>query len=195
MGARAEAAERTRQRILGAARESFWAAEQYGDVTLEQIAKRAGVSLKTVLRRFASKDALLLASSEAEADERAVPPGDLEAIVRVLSTRYEASMDVMLRYITLEPRISGVAQLLRHARRGHWRWLEQAFAPFLPARGPLRRQRVAQLFVMTEIYSWHALRRRLGLGARLAEHALRESLGALVACWAAESAAKGEPHA
>jgi AcrR family transcriptional regulator len=196
MGARADAAAQTRLRILTAARELFWAAAHYDDVTLEQVAERAGVSLKTVLRRFLSKDELLLASAETEAEERVVPPGDLDAIVQVLSARYEASMDVMLRYIPLEPRVTGIAQLLSQARQGHWAWLEHAFAPLLPPKGPLRRKRVAQLFVVTEIYSWHVLRRRMGLGPGVAEQVLRESIDALVSHWAALAASdeRGASH-
>jgi AcrR family transcriptional regulator len=186
MGARAEAAAETRRRILDAARESFMAAPFYDDVSLEQIAERAGVALKTIQRRFGSKDDLLLASAQVERDERQVAPGDLPAIVAVLSERYETTMDVMLRYVPLEPRLPAVARLLGQARQGHWSWLERAFAPFLPARrGPLRHRRVAELFVATEIYSWHALRRRFGLERGLAEAALRETLEALVERWRA----------
>jgi len=194
MGARAESAEQTRQSILAAARELFLSAAYYDDVTLEQIAERAGVSLKTVVRRFRSKDELLVASALTEAEQRSVPAGDLEAIVRVLSARYEESMDVMLRYLPIEAKVAPVAQVLGQARQGHWDWLEQAFAPQLSgSRGPLRRRRVAELFVATEIYAWHALRRRFGLSQRAAEQVLRETLEALVACWNTRPhAAEGE---
>jgi AcrR family transcriptional regulator len=194
MAARAEAAEDTRQRILEAARELFMAAPFFDDVSLEQIAERAGVALKTVQRRFHSKDELVLACARTEADERSVTPGDVPGVVRVLADRYEAMMDVTLRYLALEPRAPAVAALLSDARRGHWSWLEAAFAPFLPERqGPLRRRRVAELFVATEIYAWHSLRRRFGLERGVAEQALTETLEALVARWAAgaRTGAKG----
>lgn len=184
MGARAEAAEQTRLRILDAARELFTAAPFFDEVTLEQIAERAGVALKTVQRRFNSKDELLLACAQGEAEERVVAPGDLDAIIEVLCSRYEATMDVNARYLAIEPRVAAVAELFDRARRGHWAWLEQAFEPFLPARrSALRRRRVAELFIATEIYAWHSLRRRLGLSQQLAEQALRETLVALVARW------------
>jgi AcrR family transcriptional regulator len=193
MGARAEAAEETRQRILEAARELFMAAPGFDDVSLEQIATHAGVALKTVQRRFLSKDELVLACAHTETIERAVTPGDLRGIVRVLVDRYEAMMDVTLRYLALEPRTPAVAALLSDAREGHWHWLEAAFAPFLPARpGPLRRRRTAELFVATEIYAWHSLRRRFGLERRLAEAALNETLEALVAHWRAAPRAGAE---
>jgi AcrR family transcriptional regulator len=184
MGARAEAAEQTRQRILVAARDLFLSAPYYDDVTLEQIAARADVALKTVLRRFRSKDELLVASAQTEAEERSVPAGDVEAVVRVLSARYEQNMDLVLRYLPMEARVAPIAHVLAQARQGHWDWLEQAFAPQLSgSRGALRRRRVGELFVATEIYAWHALRRRFGLSQRAAEQVLRETLEALVACW------------
>jgi len=190
MGVRAEAAGETRQRILEAARELFMAAPFFDDVSLEQIAERAGVALKTVQRRFLSKDDLVLACARTEAQERAVTPGDLPGVVRVLADRYEASMDTTLRYLALEPRTPAVAALLADARHGHWQWLETAFSPYLPARqGPLRRRRVAELFVATEIYAWHALRRRFGLERSVAEEALRETLESLVARWKAAAGA------
>src|SRR5689334_15943416 len=187
MGARAAAAAQTRERILEAARELFMAAPFFDDVSLEQIAERAGVALKTVQRRFGSKDELMLESARHETRERLVEPGDLSAIVRVLSARYEETMDVMLRYLPLEARLPAVASLLAQARQGHWRWLEDAFAPQLPEPGsPLHRRRVAELFVATEVYAWHALRRHFGLGPKLAEQALRETLEALIQRWQAE---------
>jgi AcrR family transcriptional regulator len=186
MGARAESAEETRRRILEAAGELFRAAPFFDDVSLEQIAEHAGVALKTVQRRFHSKDELVLACARIEADARAVSPGDVPGVARVLADRYEATMDITLRYLALEPRSPAVAELLSDARQGHWRWLEAAFAPYLPARqGSLRRRRVAELFVATEIYSWHTLRRRFELDRALAEAALREALEALVARWSA----------
>src|SRR3954452_10773573 len=55
-------AERNRERILAAAREAF--AEDGLDVGLHQIAKRAGVGVGTVYRRFPEKDQLIEALFE-----------------------------------------------------------------------------------------------------------------------------------
>jgi AcrR family transcriptional regulator len=191
MAARADAAAATRERILAAARELFFQAPSFDDVSLEQIAERAGVALKTVQRRFGSKDALLVECAQGEREERAVTPGDIAGITRVLAGRYEEQMDVVLRYLAAEPRVEAVAQVFEAARLGHWQWLEQAFAPHLPARrGQLRQQRVAELFAATEVYVWHSWRRRLGLSRELCQRALREMLEALVARWQAPSAKK-----
>jgi AcrR family transcriptional regulator len=50
-------AERNRQRLLDAAREIF--ADRGLDVTLDEIARQAGVGTGTAYRRFANKDALI----------------------------------------------------------------------------------------------------------------------------------------
>src|SRR5919202_4501274 len=63
MGARAEAAEETRLRILDAVI-GLHMERYYDQVSLEDVARRAGVTVQTVLRRFGSKDRLLDAATE-----------------------------------------------------------------------------------------------------------------------------------
>jgi AcrR family transcriptional regulator len=50
-------AERNRQRLMEVAKEVF--AERGSDVTLDEIAKRAGVGIGTLYRHFSSRDAML----------------------------------------------------------------------------------------------------------------------------------------
>ena len=50
-------AERNRQRLMEVAKQVF--AERGGDVTLDEIAKRAGVGIGTLYRHFSSRDAML----------------------------------------------------------------------------------------------------------------------------------------
>ena len=62
-------AERNRQRILEAAREAF--AEDGLAVTLDEIARRAGVGVGTIYRRFPDKEQLIDALFEARMNETA----------------------------------------------------------------------------------------------------------------------------
>src|SRR5438132_13734134 len=55
-------AQRNRELILAAAREEF--REQGLDVSLEEIARRAGVGIATLYRRFPTRDALIEAVFE-----------------------------------------------------------------------------------------------------------------------------------
>ncbi len=188
MRSRAESAEATRDRILDAAVELFVAAT-YDEVSLEQIAAGAEVSLPTILRKFGSKEALFLEVARrkqtAERDQRAtIEPGDVRSAVRMLAERYEALMPMWRRYTMLTDRLPMVAEALDGARRDHTRWLETVFAPHLPKRqSKLRERRVAALFGATEIYVWWSWREKLGLDAAEAEKTLRETLEALVASW------------
>src|SRR5262245_27695286 len=106
--ARAETTEVTRGKILTAARDLLFEGS-YHDVTVQAVADRAGVSLNTVLRHFASKEGLLRQGveqwSDQESELRTVRPGDVAAIARVLADRYEETGDVVARYAALAEEI------------------------------------------------------------------------------------------
>jgi AcrR family transcriptional regulator len=194
--ARAAAAAATRQRILDGARQLLLQAPSFAELSLRQIAEHAGVALKTVQRHFGSKDALLVECGQSKRQEVEVTPGDIAGVARLLASRYEAGMDMAWRYLALEARVPAVAQVQSSARASHWRWLEQAFAPYLPARrSRLQRRRVAELFAATDVHTWHGWRRRFGISRDLAEQALTEMLEALVARWQAEAPDQNEPGA
>ena len=63
MQARAQAAAETERRIFGAARELV-AERPFAQVTLDDVAARAGVSVQTVIRRYGSKDGLIRAVAQ-----------------------------------------------------------------------------------------------------------------------------------
>jgi len=190
MRARAASSAQTADVILEAAYARF-RAKGYDAVSLADIADGAGVALKTVLRRFGSKDELLLAVAEKyrarEHAARRVPAGDIVAAVRILADRYEDSMDLLARFWPLEDRVVSVGSVLANARALHRAWLSETFAPYLPRRrGALHEQRLCELVGATELYTWHLWRRRMGASAATAEQALIETLRALVAHWATE---------
>jgi AcrR family transcriptional regulator len=196
MATRAAAAATTRQRILDVARQLLQHAPSFDDLSLEQIAQQAGVALKTVQRHFGSRSALLVECGQSKRQEPEVTPGDIAGVAHVLAARYEASMDVTLRYLAVEARVTAVAQVQGNARASHWRWLEQAFAPYLPARrSRLQRRRVAELFAATDVQAWYSWRRRFGISRDLAEQALTEMLEALVARWQRDVPEQHEPGA
>ena len=189
MRARAASSAQTADAILEAAYARF-RANNYDDVSLADVADGAGVALKTVLRRFGSKDGLLLAVAEKfrarEHAGRRVRAGDIPAAARILARRYEDSMDVLARFWPLEDRVASVGSVLANARAYHREWLSETFAPYLPHRGALHEQRLCELIGATELYTWHLWRRRMGASAATAEQALVETLRALVAHWATE---------
>jgi AcrR family transcriptional regulator len=187
MRARSAAVEQRKARIVAAALELF-GAHDYDAVTLQMLADRAGVALKTIVRQFGTKDALLVnVARQYEVEERkvrrAAVPGDTLSIARALGARYEELGNVTARMLTVESRIPAVAEVLRIARKSHLTWLETMFAEHLPASGPVRERRLAELFGATEIFVWLSWRRHLGLGFHAAEQAMAELLQALVARW------------
>lgn len=193
MEARADGVEARRQRVLEAAYDLFVTAS-HDELTLEAVAERAGVSVKTVVRQFQTKDELLVAclgsGIRIEESRRVVAPGDVAGVVEALTRRYEQLVDIVPRMIALQERIPTVATTMAGAIESHERWLAQVFAPWLAVPGPVRKRRIMALYGATEMYVWWMWRRRLGLGTRAAASAMRETLDALVASWTDEG--KGE---
>src|SRR5918996_3574472 len=112
MVARAESAAATGERILDAAVQVFW--ELPGEqVSLDEVARRAGVSVQTVIRRFGGRDGLFAAAAERETERvrrqrDEAPVGDAAGAVRVLVDHYEAMGDRVLKLLAEEERVPGL---------------------------------------------------------------------------------------
>jgi AcrR family transcriptional regulator len=171
MVARAEAAERTTEKIFAAARELF-GERPFEDVTVQAIADRAGVSLQTVLRKFGSKEGLFEAAGEAikraVMESREPPRQDVRAAVEALVASYEEMGDVGWNGLRQEDRFPWVKKVMDEARAAHRVWVERAFAHLLPARhGAERERRILLLFAATDYYTWKLFRRDLDLGREI----------------------------
>lgn len=176
--ARAETTDRTRRGILGATQDLF-RAEDLAELPLERIAARAGVSARTVLRHFGSKEKLMEAAmADAEAEvmaSREAPPGEVGAAVRKLVDHYEETGDEVVRRLAASERYPLVRQATDSGARLHREWVEAIFAPDLDGlAGPEHSQRLALLASVTDVYLWHLLRRRHGLGRKATESAIHD---------------------
>ena len=177
MAARAEAAAATADRILDAAVEMF-TDRPYEDVSLDLIATDAGVTKRTLLRRFESKDALFgvamqRAVGEMVAHRDAAPIGDVPGAVANVVGQYERWGTNRLRLLAQEDRIPVVAEWVQGGRAYHWDWVARVFAPQLAGlRGAARKRRVAALVALTDVYTWKLLRRDLGLSRADTERTL-----------------------
>jgi AcrR family transcriptional regulator len=185
MVARAEAAARTHQRIVEAALE-LYSEDDFDHVSLDDVAARAGVTVRTLLRRFGSKEALVDAVAEA-ADQviddrrRDVPPGDVAAAVRCAVGDYERYGDAIMRLLAQEERVPAFRGTIERGRRLHYDWVERAFAPQLARRrGPARRRLLTQLIAITDVYTWKLLRRDLRLGRAATATALGEMAAGVI---------------
>lgn len=181
MVARAEAAAATAERILDAAVEVFWELPT-DQLSLDEVARRAGMSVQTVIRRFGGKDGLLAAASEREAERvrrqrEQAPVGDVAGAVGVLVDHYEAVGDRVLRILAEEERIPALREIADRGRVLHRRWCARVFSLALAGRdGVERERRLAQLVAVCDLYTWKLLRRDAGLSRRQTELALIELL-------------------
>jgi AcrR family transcriptional regulator len=185
MTARADSAAETGRRIVAAARALFLSLD-YEDVTLKAIADRAGVTLQTVIRRYASKEGLVNAVADEWGPEimrsRAVTrPADLDEAVHLLVTSYEEMGAMNWRMLRQEHRMPVLHERLVKARAFHKAWVEETFAPLLPRRGRARELRVLQLFAATDLYAWKLLRIDLGLPIADVERLIRDTVAAITA--------------
>ncbi len=163
MSARAEAAEATVRRVLDVAVLLF-TDNPYDDVSLDQVAAEAGVTKRTVLRRFGSKEALFgeamtVARDEMIAHRQEAPVGDVAGTVANVVGQYERWGTNRLRLLEQEDRIPLIAEWVQGGREWHWGWVERVFAPQLKGlRGAERKRRHAALVVLTDVYTWRLLR-------------------------------------
>jgi AcrR family transcriptional regulator len=177
MTARAEATRATAARIADAAIETFW--EQPTDrLSLNDVARRAGVTKQTVLRHYESRAGLLAAAAERAleqvGEERSgVTPGDVDEAVRVLVEHYERVGDAVIRMLAEEVRNPALTPIADRGRGYHAAWCEEVLAPALDMLDPAeRRLRLAQVIAATDVQTWKLLRRDRGLGRPETERAM-----------------------
>ena len=179
MTARAEAVRETGNRVLAVAVELF-TERPYEEVSLEEVAERAQVTKRTLLRRFASKEELFVTAMNGAAEEEMrrrddAPIGDIVGAVANVVDHYERFGDNRLRLLAQEDRIDVVADDVAMGREHHRAWVERTFAPLISRwRGVAKKRRVAALVALTDVYTWKLLRRDLALSRRDTERTLVE---------------------
>jgi AcrR family transcriptional regulator len=175
MKARAAAAEHTAQRIAAAAFD-VWREVGLDELTLQQVADRAGVTVQTVLRRFGSKDGVIQAGfehgSKAVVMQRETAPvGDIRGALDVLLDHYEEWGDATLRTVALEDRFPAAAAIARFGRVSHRDWCQRHLVPrhLVPGRrvpslasAESDERLLDALATATDAYVWKLLRRDLG---------------------------------
>ncbi len=185
MRARAEGAARTHQAVLDATT-ALLGERPLDEVTLDAVAERAGVTVRTVIRRFGSREELLAATFQqvrelVVSQRMEAPVGDVPGAVRVLVEHYERwGRPVSLQLLAQEDRDPTVKALTDEARAIHREWVEHVFAPLLARRrGAPRRRLLAELVAICDVYVWKVMRLDLGLSQAQTAAALEELLLAL----------------
>lgn len=167
MRERADRVARTRAAILDAVI-ALGTTQPLASVTLPAVARRAGVSVQTVLRQFGSRDATLDAAVERNqrevVAERTVDPRDLDNSLEALVDHYEARGDGVLLLLAQESWEPLAARITGDGKRLHREWVEAVFArPLATLPDDARPAVVDQLVVATDVYAWKLLRRDRGL--------------------------------
>ncbi len=166
MRARGVGKAATREAVINAVIDTFMAERSFA-VTLGPVAERAGVTVKTILRHFGSRDALIEAAwsrvyHEAVA-ERAALPGDREASLRALIAHYERRGPMALGVLAEENEDPRAQRMCDAGRIAHRAWVEEVFGSCLPEHGDDRCRLIDGLVVATDVYSWKLLRMDRGL--------------------------------
>jgi AcrR family transcriptional regulator len=165
--ARAQAEGQTRLALLEAADEAFLAGP-WEQVSLEAIARSAGVTKQTLLRHFGSKTGLLeqtleRAIGEVAQQRLAAPTDDIAGAVDNLLDHYEVRGGRAMRSSNLD--VDGpLADLGRRAREFHYEWVDHAFGEWLAVASPAQRATLrAALIAVCDVQAWWILANDLGL--------------------------------
>lgn len=185
MSTRATAAEATGQRILRAFLDLYMA-HWLEDLTLDDVAARAGVTVQTVLRRYGSKAGLIQAAGESlyqqvNSQRNQAPVGDIAGAVANLMDHYEAVGDLTIRTLAQEQRHAALHEFAERGRELHRAWVETAFSPLLDGLSVDERgDTLAKLVVVTDLYVWKLLRRDMGFERKQTERYVVEMVSAVI---------------
>jgi AcrR family transcriptional regulator len=167
MTQRAKSAAKTAEKIISSTFQ-LWKERPLNEITLDSIADRSGVAIRTILRKFGSRDGLIQACLSHDAsiiiEERAhTPVGDIDGILHTLLSNYEKMGDAGIRTIYMENELKEAKEIGEKGRKVHREWCARVFTPFLP--GPDHNEyeiRLTAFITATEIYLWKLLRKDLG---------------------------------
>jgi AcrR family transcriptional regulator len=176
---RARQADANTARIIDAAGALILAASRVADITLEDVARESAVTVRTILRRFGSRDAVLEAAfgrlrTEIGRLRRPTWPDDIDAAMTSLLDQYEQMGDFHIRALQEEHHLPTLHRDLETARQYHRDWIREIFALHLEDFRPDdRERRVTALFAATDVYLWKLLRRDLQLDRARTEDTFR----------------------
>lgn len=146
----------------------LWLKVPLQELTLARVAERSGVTARTILRKFGSREGLLKACLENEGgrftrDRMKVTPGNLPEILDALLDEYELMSEANIRALTVEYEFPFTQEMLKKARNIHRDWCRMVFEPFLPDEASSSFEtRLSAFIVATEFYLWKLLRKDLG---------------------------------
>jgi AcrR family transcriptional regulator len=195
--ARAEAADETARRIVAAfgdAMRHHW----FDEITLDDVARRAGVTPRTIIRRFGSKEGLLAAFVDdfvpSVRISREASPGEAPLAVAQIAAIYEDWGDSIIRNLAQEERHPALKRLLDQGRENHRAITSRVFSPWLDRiAGEHRTALLDALVLATDVYAWKLLRRDMGRSAEETLLLMRRLVDAVLAQVPARASDPGDP--
>jgi AcrR family transcriptional regulator len=163
---RAEKVTQNDQRIMSAI-VGLWEELPINEITLDKVASRSGVTVRTILRKFGSKEGLMEACIENDAAGRRkvrdlAIPGDYRNALKILLDDYEKLGDASVRTLAVEDELPIAKTILEKGRASHREWCMKVFAPDLPESDTSNYEHSLLTFITaTEFYLWKLLRRDL----------------------------------
>lgn len=148
---------------------TLWSNYSIKDITLEKVAKEAGVTTKTILRKFESKEGLTNESlsylaAEIESERTTTKVGDIDDILKALLSNYEKMGEAAIRTINLESELEIARQIGAKGRALHRDWCIRMFASYLPNEKSIDYEiQLTSFIAATEIYLWKLMRKDLKL--------------------------------
>lgn len=167
MKTRAESAAQTEKNILKALGQ-LWLKHSIRDITLEMVAEKAGTTVRTILRKYGSREGLSEAAigqdvAGIESIKESAKVGDIKLAVEVLMKEYEATGAAAVRTLAVENDLPVVAKILKHARQTHKKWCARIFEPYLPKPQDKNYELMLGVFyAATDVNKWKLLRIDLG---------------------------------
>jgi AcrR family transcriptional regulator len=181
MTARAVAAAQTAERITSTAMRLLQT-EAVADITLNDIADGAGVTVQTVLRRFGDRDSVFAAAIEGFARDVFAQRGrassnDIDDIVTNLVEHYERWGALVIKMITEQAGAPALRATVEGGAQYHQDWCLRVFAGSLVGLPRAdRMRRAAQLTAICDVRTWDLLRRQGRLSREQTHRALLELL-------------------
>lgn len=164
-------AENTKRGIIKAFGR-LWTKYSLKEITLEMVANEAGVTTRTVLRKFGSKETLMAESLstdplEISEERNNAKIGDIDDILTILLSNYENIGEAAIRTIYLEPELEMAREIGIKGRAIHKAWCMKVFAPYLPdIKSPDYEIQLTSFIAATEIYLWKLMRKDLKLSKK-----------------------------
>lgn len=167
--ARAQQTEANTQGIVDATVALVRSARRVAEITLDDIAEHCGLTVRTILRRFGSRDGLMALAftqiqNEIDGSKVRTLAGDIDGALKSLLDQYEEMGDLNIRALEEEDQIPQLHEMLQFGRASHREWLRGVFGPHLDDKSTEEQEQwLTTLYAATEVYLWKVLRRDLGL--------------------------------